>query len=443
MKLKKRLNSLPRYTIKGRVTGIAGPVIEAVLPKVSIGDSCRLENGMETEVVGFKNSTTLLMAYDNTHGIRVGSLVEAKLEPVSIGVGPDLLGTVIDPFGQPLNKENVVYTQSYNINTDPVNPLLRERITIPLDMGVRSINALLPIGKGQRVGIFAGAGVGKSTLLGMISRYAEADVNVIALIGERGREVREFIEDNLKEEGLAKSVIVTATSDQTPLAKIRAVHTATAIASYFSAGGKDVLFLVDSLTRLAMAQREIGLAVGEPPTSKGYTPSVFSLMPRIIEQAGNFNGRGSITGIYTVLVEGDEIAADPVADAAVGFLDGHILLSRAMTQKNIYPAIDVLKSVSRLGPQLVDAEVRACQNLYVKLESLYRDAEDMINLGLYKKGTTPMIDLAIDERANRENFLRQPLNQKENVQNSIILLKNMIQYVKSTGEAKYGIDWNQ
>lgn len=443
MKLKKRLKNLPKYKIKGRVTGIAGPVIEAALPKVSIGDCCVLENGMETEVVGFKSNTTLLMAYDNTRGIRVGSLVEAKLEPVSIGVGDALLGSVIDPFGQPLNKESLAYSQAYYVNTDPVNPLLRERIVVPLDMGVRSVNALLPIGKGQRVGIFAGAGVGKSTLLGMMSRDAGADVNVIALIGERGREVREFIEDNLKEEGLAKSVIVTATSDQTPLAKIRAVYTATTIAGYFSAQGRDVLFLVDSLTRLAMAQREIGLAVGEPPTSKGYTPSVFSMMPRIIEQAGNFSGRGSITGLYTVLVEGDEIASDPVADAAVGFLDGHILLSRSMAQKNIYPAIDVLKSVSRLGPQLSSDKVKAEQNLFMELEALYREAEDMINLGLYKKGTTPLIDLAIDERKRRENFLRQPVDLKCPIADSLQELENMIQYVKLTGEADYGIEWSQ
>lgn len=425
------------------MTGIAGPIIEAVLPKVSIGDSCVLENGLETEVVGFKNGTTLLMAYDNTRGVRVGSLVEAKLDPIRIGVGDDLLGAVIDPFGNPLNKSTMDYSNYFYVNHDPVNPLIRERISEPLDMGVRSINALLSIGKGQRVGIFAGAGIGKSTLMGMMSRYCEADVNVIALIGERGREVREFIEDNLGEEGLAKSVIVAATSDQTPLAKIRAVYTATTIASYFSNRGKDVMFLVDSLTRLAMAQREIGLAVGEPPTSKGYTPSVFSMMPQIIEQAGNFSGRGSITGIYTVLVEGDEIAADPVADAAVGFLDGHILLSREIANKNIYPAIDVLKSVSRLASQLVSKDVRDDQLLFLELESLYREAEDMINLGLYKKGTNAMIDLAIDERKRRENFLKQPIDSKISFNESLHELQNMIQYVKSRGEASYGIEWSQ
>lgn len=443
MKLKKRLRNLPRYKIEGRVTGIAGPVIEAALPKVSIGDSCVLENGLEAEVVGFKNKTTLLMAYDNTYGIRVGSLIEAKLEPVSVGVGPALLGTVIDPFGKPLNKESIEYSNSYYISMDPVNPLQRDRITEPLDMGIRSINALLPVGKGQRIGIFSGAGVGKSTLLGAISRYAEADVNVIALIGERGREVREFIEDNLQEAGLEKSVIVTATSDQTPLAKIRAVYTATTIASYFSSRGQDVLFLVDSLTRLAMAQREIGLAIGEPPTSKGYTPSVFSMMPRVIEQAGNFCDRGSITGIYTVLVEGDEIAADPVADAAVGFLDGHILLSRDLAHKNIYPAIDILKSISRLAPQLADEKTKEEQNLFIELESLYRDAEDMINLGLYKKGTTALIDLAIDQRYKREEFLKQSVNTRVDIEESLRELENMIQYVKATGEADYGIEWHQ
>ncbi len=442
MKLKERLRSLPKYKVKGKVIGITGPIIEAVLPKVSIGDSCLLENGLEAEVVGFQNHKTLLMAYDNTRGIKVGSFVEAKLEPVSIGVSEELLGTVIDPFGRPLNREEIAYSNFYYLKNDPINPLQRERIKQPLDMGVRSINSLLTIGKGQRIGIFAGAGVGKSTLLGMISRYTEAEVNVIALIGERGREVREFVEDNLGPDGLAKSVIISATSDQTPLAKIRAAYTAIAIANYFSNLGKDVLFLADSLTRLAMAQREIGLAVGEPPISKGYTPSVFSLLPNIIEQAGNFADRGSITGIYTVLVEGDDISFDPVADAAVGFLDGHIVLSRELAQKNIFPAIDVLKSISRLSSHLVDSEALSYQSLFVDMESIFREAEDMINLGLYKKGTTPKIDLAVDQRVKWEQFLKQNVNKQINFSNSWQDLKNLIQYLKKEGEQHYGIEWS-
>ncbi|WP_201338415.1 MULTISPECIES: FliI/YscN family ATPase [unclassified Nitratiruptor] len=432
MKLKERLKSLPKFIVKGRIIGVSGPIIEAYLPNVSIGDSCYLENGLEAEVVGFKEGKTLLMAYDDTRGIKVGSFVEASLERVNVGVGEDLLGCVIDPFGNPLNKDFVRYENKYYLKNDPLNPLLRDRIKEPLDIGIRSINGLLTIGKGQRVGIFASAGVGKSTLLGMISRYTEADVNVIALIGERGREVREFIEDNLTDKALQKSVVVAATSDQTPLAKVRAVYVAIAIANYFSNRNKNVLFLVDSLTRLAMAQREIGLAIGEPPTSKGYTPSVFSLLPKIIEQAGTFSGKGSITGIYTVLVEGDEIASDPVADAAVGFLDGHIVLSKEMAQKRIFPAVDPLKSISRLAPQLVSDEVAQMQSTFINLLATYKDAEDMINMGLYKKGSSPKIDLAIKNYDKLEAFLKQSVDTKKNLQESFLELQKLINSIEST-----------
>ena len=426
MKLKERLKSLPKYKVKGKIVGVSGPVIEAILPKVSIGDSCIFENGIEAEIVGFKDNKTLLMAYDDTRGVKVGSFVEAKLEPLSIGVGNELLGTVIDPFGNPLNKESIEYSNFYYLKNDPINPLKRERITEPLDMGIRSINGLLTVGKGQRIGIFAGAGIGKSTLLGMISRFTKTDVNVIALIGERGREVREFIEDNLGKEGLKKSVVVVATSDQTPLAKIRAVYSAIAIANYFSNLDKDVLFLVDSLTRLAMAQREIGLAIGEPPTTKGYTPSVFSLLPKIIEQAGTFSGKGSITGIYTVLIEGDEVSMDPVADAAVGFLDGHILLSRVLAQKRIFPAIDVLKSISRLTPQIVNEEILEAQSKYFELESIYRESEEMINLGLYKSGTSKKIDTAIKLHKDWEEYLIQNVEKKVNLKDSFEQLLKLV-----------------
>ncbi len=426
MKLKERLKNLPKFIVKGRITGVSGPIIEAYLPNVSIGDSCYLENGLEAEVVGFKDGKTLLMAYDDTRGIKVGSFVEASLEPVNIGVGDELLGCIIDPFGNPLNKPYIRYSNKYYLKNDPLNPLLRDRITEALDVGVRSINGLLTIGKGQRIGIFASAGVGKSTLLGMISRYTQSDVNVIALIGERGREVREFVEDNLSEETLQKSVVVTATSDQTPLAKVRAVFVAIAIASYFSNRGKNVLFLVDSLTRLAMAQREIGLATGEPPTSKGYTPSVFSLLPKIIEQAGTFSGKGSITGIYTVLVEGDEISSDPVADAAVGFLDGHIVLSKQMAQKRIFPAIDPLKSISRLTPQLVDEGTLQMQSRFISMMATYREAEDMINMGLYKKGASPQIDQAIAHKDVLEDYLRQSMNERVDLAQSLQQLKEIV-----------------
>ncbi|RMD46919.1 MAG: FliI/YscN family ATPase [Aquificota bacterium] len=443
MKLKERLRNIPRYRIRGKVTSVIGPIIEAILPKVSIGDSCLLENGLEAEVVGFKDGKTLLMSFDDTIGVSVGSWIEARQEPVSIGVSDELLGTVIDPFGNPLNKENIEYSQYYYLKNDVINPLQRNRITEPLDVGVRSINALLTFGKGQRIGIFAGAGVGKSTLLGMISRFTSADVNVIALIGERGREVREFIEDNLGEEGLKKSVVVVATSDQTPLAKIRAAYSAITIARYFSNNGKDVLFLLDSLTRLAMAQREIGLAIGEPPTTKGYTPSVFALLPKFIEQAGAFSNRGSITGIYTVLIEGDDISMDPVADAAMGFLDGHIILSREMANKRIFPAIDILKSVSRLMPQLVTDDILNYQSILYEIESVYREAEDMINLGLYKRGSNPKIDLAVDVYPELLNFIKQDMNEKEDFESSIRKLIKLVDKIKAKGESEYGIKWNK
>ena len=426
MRLKERLEKIPKYIIKGRIVGVSGPIIEAFLPQVSIGDCCYLENGLEAEVVGFKDEKTLLMAYDDTKGIKVGSFVEASLEPVVVGVGEDLLGSVIDPFGNPLNKPSIHYEDRYIIKNDPINPLLRERIKEPLDVGIRSINGLLTIGKGQRVGIFASAGVGKSTLLGMISRYTKADVNVIALIGERGREVREFIEDNLTKETLEHSVVVAATSDQTPLAKIRAVYVALAIANYFSNRGKNVLFLVDSLTRLAMAQREIGLAIGEPPTAKGYTPSVFSLLPKIIEQAGNFVGKGSITGIYTVLVEGDEIANDPVADSAVGFLDGHIVLSKEYAQKRVFPAIDPLKSISRLTPQLIDEERVELQNRFINILATYKDAEDMINMGLYKKGASKDIDLAIELYPKLLEYMKQKVEADVTLERSFEELRELL-----------------
>ena len=418
MKLKERLKNLPKFITKGRIIGVSGPIIEAYLPNVSIGDSCFLENGLETEVVGFRDGKTLLMAYDDTHGIKVGSFVEAALEPINVGVGEELLGSVIDPFGNPLNKPYLRYENKYYLRNDPINPMARGRITEPLDVGIRSINGLLTIGKGQRVGIFASAGVGKSTLLGMISRFTDADVNVIALIGERGREVREFVEDNLTQEGLQKSVVVAATSDQTPLAKIRAVFTAIAIANYFSNKKKDVLFLVDSLTRLAMAQREIGLAIGEPPTSKGYTPSVFSLLPKIIEQAGTFHNKGSITGIYTVLIEGDDIATDPVADAAVGFLDGHIVLSKHLAQRRIFPAVDVVKSISRLTPQLVDEQLLEYQSRFINLLATYNEAEEMITMGLYERGSSQKIDAAIDAYDSLVAYLKQPNSMKISLQES-------------------------
>ncbi|WP_457569744.1 FliI/YscN family ATPase [Desulfurobacterium sp.] len=438
--MKERLKNLPRYKIVGKVTGVKGPLIESALPKVCLGDFCTIDGKVEAEVVGFKDGRTLLMAYSDTTGISVGSQIEPKPGSVKIGVSRELLGTVIDPFGNPLNRDRITYTDFTYLQGESINPLKRDRIREPLDLGIRSINALLTVGKGQRIGIFSGAGVGKSTLMGMIARYTSADVNVIVLVGERGREVREFIEDNLGEEGLKKSVVVVATSDQPPLAKIRAVLTGCAIAEYFSSQNNDVLLLLDSLTRLAMAQREIGLTVGEPPTTKGYVPSVFSLLSKVIERAGNFTGQGSITGIYTVLVEGDEIALDPVADAAVGFLDGHIVLSRALANRRIFPAIDILKSISRLTPQLVSEEVLKWQSFFIDLEATYRESQDMINLGLYKKGTNPKIDLAIAVHDKMEEFMKQRIEERVSLEESLSSLKSLIEYISNEG-GKYGYQW--
>ncbi len=435
--MKERLRNLPKYKVEGKVVGVKGPLIESVLPKVCLGDFCQIDNRVEAEVVGFKNGRTLLMAYSDTTGISVGSKVEPKTGSVRIGVSRELLGTVIDPFGKPLNRDKITYTDFTYLQGERINPLQRDRIKEPLDLGIRSINALLTVGKGQRIGIFSGAGVGKSTLLGMISRYTEADVNVIVLVGERGREVREFIEDNLGKEGLKKSVVVVATSDQPPLAKIRAVLAGCAVAEYFCSQGENVLLLLDSLTRLAMAQREIGLTVGEPPTTKGYVPSVFSLLAKVIERAGNFTGRGSITGIYTVLVEGDDVSLDPVADSAVGFLDGHIVLSRVLANRRIFPAIDILKSISRLTPYLVSKEMLQLQSVFIDLESTYRESLDMINLGLYKKGTNGKIDLSIAVHDKMEEFLKQDVNRRITIDESFNSLKSLIEYISVEG-GKHG-----
>lgn len=433
MKLKERLRSYPKYKIIGKVKKIKGNTIEAIMPEVSIGDICFIDGKIESQVIGFNESYTILMSYEDIEGVKINSPVVLSYTKGNVMVGDDLLGCVLDPFGRPLNKEKINYSNSYYLKLETVNPLERERITEVLDVGVKVINALFTIGKGQRVGILAPAGVGKSTLLGMIARYTDTDVNVISLIGERGREVREFIEDNLSEEGLKKSVVVVATSDMSPLAKIRAVLTSLTIAKYFSDKGKNVLYLLDSLTRVAMAQREIGLSAGEPSTTKGYTPSVFTLMPKIIEQAGNFKNKGSITGIYTVLIEGEEISTDPIADAAVSFLDGHIVLSRQIANKRIYPAVDILKSISRLMPQLVNDEIVKYQTTVINLESRYREMEDMINLGLYKEGSSKEVDLAIKIRPVIEDFIKQNIDEKFDFKNSVENLKNVIDYYLKIG----------
>src|SRR6185295_6106540 len=327
----------------------------------------------------FRDKTLLSVPLGDTSGVRPGALVVARSGAVSVPVGDGLLGRVVDALGRPLDGESLRLDKRYPLNPPSLNPMARDPICTPLGTGVRAIDGLLTCGKGQRIGIFGGSGVGKSTLLGMMAKYTSADVNVISLVGERGRELRSFIEKDLGEEGLKRSVVVVSTSDNPPLVRIRAALTATAIAEYFKDQNKDVLLVMDSVTRFAMAQREVGLAAGEPPASKGYTPSVFALLPKLLERAGNFQGKGSITGFYTVLVEGDDMN-DPIADSVRAILDGHIVLSRDLATRNHYPCIDILNSVSRLFPDLADTKHRADAGKLRELLATYKKAEDLINI---------------------------------------------------------------
>ncbi|MCX7913888.1 MAG: FliI/YscN family ATPase [Thermodesulfovibrionales bacterium] len=405
----------------GMVTDITGVIIKASGLKTSIGESCRIysdDNAIEAEVVGFKEGKTLLMGIGDLSGIKPGSRVFAIGKRASIKVSEDLIGRVINHRGEPLDDKGKIIGIDYPIFSHVPHPLKRQRITEPLDLGIRVLNGLFTCGKGQRLGILAGSGIGKSVLIGMIARYTEASVNVIALIGERGREVREFIEKDLGKEGIEKSVLVVATSDQPPLSKIRAALVATAIAEYFRDRGRDVLLLMDSITRIAQAQREIGLAVGEPPTSKGYTPSVFTLLPKLLERVGTSEGSGSITGIYTVLVEGDDLS-DPIADAVRAVFDGHIVLSRELAMENIYPAIDVLQSISRVMPDIVDSKHREYASKFIETYALYKKFEDMINLGAYKEGSNSKVDLSIKYIDKLKAYIKQGIEDRRDFADSI------------------------
>ncbi len=393
----------------GYIKKIVGLTIESKGPEVNIGDLCSIHSArkmIDAEVVGFNENSILLMPLGNMTGIGVGSKVTSRQETLSVKVGDDLVGRVLDGLGNPIDNDSPVrFTDLYTVEKEPPSPLSRKRILEPLPLGVKAIDGLLTVGKGQRIGIFAGSGVGKSTLLGMIAKNTKADVNVVALIGERGREVKEFIERDLGEEGLKNSVIIVATSDQPALVRQKAAFTATAVAEYFRNQGKDVLLMMDSLTRFAMAQREIGLAVGEPPVSKGYTPSVFGLLPKLLERAGN-SDKGSITGIYTVLVDGDDLT-EPITDAARGILDGHIVLSRKIANKGQYPAIDILGSISRVMNEVVTADHKTAANRFREVLASYTDSEDLINIGAYSKGSNKKIDYAIDSIDNILDFLKQ------------------------------------
>ena len=384
--------------LHGKVIQVVGLVIEGYCPDTSVGAICEIRprdgEPIPAEVVGFRDSKTLLMPLGELRGVGLDSLITIRREKASLKVGPQMLGRVIDGLGNPIDDKGPLHAEEeYPIYANPVNPMKRPPIRKPLDLGIRTINGLLTCGQGQRVGIMAGSGVGKSTLLGMIARYTEADVNVIALIGERGRELREFVEKDLQEQGLHKSVVVVATSDQPPLVRMRGAYIATTIAEYFKNQGKKVLLMMDSATRFAMAMREVGLAIGEPPTTKGYTPSVFAALPRLLERTGNFP-EGSITGLYTVLVEGDDFN-EPISDAMRSILDGHIVLSRELAARNIYPPIDVLASASRVMSDVTDNHHRQLCGSFKEALATYRQSEDLINIGAYKAGSNPAIDAAI------------------------------------------------
>ena len=407
-------SDLIKYT--GRVSQVIGLTIESHGPAVNLGEICNIyplkgNTPIKAEVVGFKESIVCLMPLGSMKGVGPGSKIEATGESLSVGVSNDMLGRVIDGLGRVIDGNGTINNCTmYPVENTPPNPLARKRIKEILPVGVRAIDGLLTLGKGQRIGIFSGSGVGKSTLMGMIARNTKADINVIGLIGERGREVREFIENDLKEEGLSRSVVVVATSDQPALIRLKAAQLATSVAEYFRDQGKDVMLMMDSLTRFAMAQREVGLAVGEPPVTRGYTPSVFSVMPRLLERSGT-SDKGSITGLYTVLVDGDDLN-EPITDTVRSILDGHIVLSRSLANKNHYPAIDVLASVSRVMPNIVDDEHKENANEFKNIMSVYKDAEDLINIGAYVKGSSSSIDRSIEKIEAIERFLKQNVDEK-------------------------------
>jgi FliI/YscN family ATPase len=420
----------------GRVSKLVGLMVESNGPEGALGEEMLIhgEGGrpITSEVIGFNGKKVLLMPIENIDGVRPGMWVEATGGMPALPVSEQLLGRVIDPLGNPLDDGPPFGVQArVPVNNAPPNPMKRRRIRDVLSTGVRAIDGMLTLGKGQRVGIFAGSGVGKSTLLGMMARNTSADVNVLVLVGERGRELKEFIENDLGPDGLRRSVVVAATSDQTPLLRLRCALAGTAVAEFFMRRGKDVLMMMDSVTRFAMAQREVGLSAGEPPSSRGYTPSVFALLPRLMERAGNFEENGSITGIYTVLVEGDDMN-EPIADSVRGILDGHIVLSRKLAAKNHYPAIDVLASISRLFSALAVSEQKQLCAKVRDLMSTYNDAEDLIQIGAYTRGSSPQIDQAIQFNAPILAFLRQAVAEESSYSQTLMEMGKI-----------FGIDFSQ
>ena len=410
-----RLKHLEPIRVYGRINKIVGLTIESEGPPASVGEILRLENSrinVPLQVIGFHGKKVISMPFGDIQGISNGHLLYSTGEYPSINVDDRFLGRVINGLGQPIDSLGPLSGQhSIPVYRNPVNAMEREPITHVLATGVKAIDGLMTIGTGQRIGIFSGSGVGKSTLMGMIARNTTADINVIALIGERGRELKDFIYNSLGEEGVKRSVIVAATSDEPPLLKIISSFTATAIAEYFCNKGKKVMLMMDSLTRLSMAQREVGLSAGEPPSTKGYTPSVFTMMPKLLERAGNFSHGGSITGIYTVLVEGDDVT-EPISDHARSILDGHIVLSRDLAHRYHYPSIDVLGSISRLMSEIASPDHKKAAGILRELLAVYRDAEDLINIGAYVKGSNPKIDEAIRKINAINQFLTQRVEEK-------------------------------
>ncbi|KXG77610.1 putative ATP synthase YscN [Fervidicola ferrireducens] len=426
------IDGIDTLRIKGKISKIVGLTIESQGPPAEIGEICKIKPSrgsgekLLAEVVGFHDDRIILMPLGDMEGIAPGEEVEATGKKLMVPVGDELLGRILDGLGNPIDGKGPIKSRDYYpLYNSPPNPVERAPIDTPLPLGIKAIDALITCGRGQRIGIFAGSGVGKSTLLGMIARNTKADVNVIALVGERGRELNSFINKDLREDGLKRSVVVVATSDKPPLVRTKAAFTATAIAEYFRDKGLDVLLMMDSVTRFAMAQREVGLATGEPPVTRGYTPSVFAVLPKLLERAGT-SSKGSITGIYTVLVDGDDLN-EPISDAVRGILDGHIVLSRTLANKNHYPAIDVLSSISRLMNDVISEDHKRLAAKVKSLISIYNESEDLINLGAYVKGSNPRIDEALRYIDEIRKFLIQDVDEKVDFEETLLRLKRIFE----------------
>ncbi len=439
------VRSAPLISVRGRVSQVIGLVIEGLGPGIPVGSICEVDvfKGRErvlAEVVGFREGRVLLMPLGEMRGVEPGSVIRLTGGSATTPVSETLLGRVIDGLGNPVDGKGPLATrESYPLYAKPLNPMQRDRVLEPVDVGIRAINGLLTLGKGQRIGILAGSGVGKSVLMGMIARHTAADVSVIALIGERGRELRDFIERDLGPEGLARSVVVVATSDQPPLVRMRGAYLAMAISEYFRDLGRDVIMMMDSVTRFAMSSREVGLAIGEPPTSRGYTPSVFSQLPKLLERAGSCKGKGSITGIFTVLVEGDDMN-EPIADAVRSIVDGHILLSRDLASRGHYPAIEVLGSISRCMSDVVDQEQVGIAHRLLDTLATYRRSEDLINIGAYAKGSNVKIDEAIQTIDRINSYLRQPILERASMEDSREQLLNLFDLTRRVASGRRAVD---